>query len=42
LLSVLIFPLVALVLLRQGEPTPAPIVDTATSAVQPEPEPHLM
>jgi hypothetical protein len=42
LLSVLIFPLIALVLLRQGEPTPAPIVDTATAAVQPEPEPHLM
>src|SRR5215467_6879485 len=40
LLSVLIFPLIALVLLRQGEPTPAPIADTATAAVQPEP--HLM
>src|SRR6516162_2168015 len=40
LLSVLIFPLIALALLRQGEPAPA--VDTATAAVQPEPEPHLM
>src|SRR5215831_18573186 len=42
LLSVLIFPLIALVLLRQGEPTQAPIVDTATAAVQPEQEPHPM
>jgi hypothetical protein len=42
LLSVLIFPLIALVLLRQGEPVPAPAVDAATAAVQPEPQPHLM
>jgi Kef-type K+ transport system membrane component KefB len=42
LLSVLIFPLIALVLLRQGETTPAPDMDTATAAMQPEPEPHLM
>jgi hypothetical protein len=40
LLSVLIFPLIALVLLRQGESAPA--VDAATAAAQPEPEPHLM
>jgi Kef-type K+ transport system membrane component KefB len=40
LLSVLIFPLIALALLRRGEPTPAP--DTAAAAMQPEPEPHLM
>jgi Kef-type K+ transport system membrane component KefB len=42
LLSVLIFPLIALVLLRQGEPTPAPDVDRAEAAMQPEQEPHLM
>jgi Kef-type K+ transport system membrane component KefB len=42
LLSVLIFPLIALVLLRQGEQAPAPDVDTAAAAMQPEPEPHLM
>src|SRR5919109_2201620 len=41
LLSVLIFPLIALALLRQGEPTPAQDVDTAAAAMQPEPEPHL-
>jgi Kef-type K+ transport system membrane component KefB len=40
LLSVLIFPLIALGLLRQGEPVPD--VDAATAAMQPEPEPHLM
>src|SRR6201993_120642 len=40
LLSVLIFPLIALGLLRQNEP--APDVDTAAEAVQPVPEPHLM
>ena len=42
LLSVLIFPLIALALLRQGEPAPASAVDAATTAVQPEPQPHLM
>jgi hypothetical protein len=42
LLSVLVFPLIALVLLRQGEPAPPPDVDTAAAAMQPEPEPHLM
>src|SRR5215472_3104685 len=40
LLYVLIFPLLALALLRGGEP--APDVDTAAAAMQPEPEPHLM
>ena len=41
LLSVLIFPLIALGLLRQGEP--APDVDATTAAAMPpEPEPHLM
>ena len=41
LLSVLIFPLIALGLLRQGEP--APDVDATTAAaMQPDPEPHPM
>jgi len=38
LLSVLIFPLLALTLLRRGEPAPAP----APAVAQPVPEPHLM
>jgi len=38
LLSVLIFPLLALSLLRRGEPAPAP----APTVAQPVPEPHLM
>jgi len=42
LLSVLIFPLIALVLLRQGEPTPVVDVGAASAAGQPAPEPHLM
>jgi len=42
LLSVLIFPLIALVLLRRGEPTPVVDVGAASAAGQPAPEPHLM
>src|SRR6516225_8014464 len=41
LLSVLIFPLLALGLLRSGEPEPAE-QETATAAAEPVPEPHLM
>src|SRR5215831_3397697 len=41
LLSVLIFPLLALGLLRTGEPEPAE-QETATAAAEPVPEPHLM
>src|SRR5499427_5319710 len=41
LLSVLIFPLLALGLLRSGEPEPAER-ETATAAAEPVPEPHLM
>jgi Kef-type K+ transport system membrane component KefB len=42
LLSVLIFPLIALVLLRQGEPAPVVDAGAASAAGQPAPEPHLM
>jgi Kef-type K+ transport system membrane component KefB len=42
LLSVLIFPLIALVLLRQGEPAPVVDVGAASAAGQPAPESHLM
>jgi multidrug efflux pump subunit AcrB len=38
LLSVLIFPVLALTLLRRGEPEPEP----AAAQVAPVPEPHLM
>ena len=41
LLSVLIFPLLALGLLRRSEPAPAPAAP-APAATQPVPEPHLM
>src|SRR6516162_4835266 len=41
LLSVLIFPLLALGLLRSGEPEPAE-QETVTAAADPVPEPHLM
>jgi Kef-type K+ transport system membrane component KefB len=42
LLSVLIFPLIALVLLRQGEQAPVVDAGAASAAGQPAPEPHLM
>src|SRR6185437_15630965 len=42
LLSVLIFPLIALVLLRQGERAPVVDAGAASAAGQPAPEPHLM
>jgi len=42
LLSVLIFPLIALMLLRQGEQAPVVDADAASAAGQPAPEPHLM
>ena len=42
LLSALIFPLIALVLLRQGEPAPVVDAGAASAAGQPAPEPHLM
>ena len=38
LLSVLIFPVLALTLLRQGKPEP----ESAAVAGEPTPEPHLM
>ena len=42
LLSVLIFPLIALVLLRQDEQAPVVDAGAASAAGQPAPEPHLM
>jgi len=42
LLSVLIFPLLALGLLRRGEPEPAEAESTEPAMTEPEPEPHLM
>ena len=42
LLSVLIFPLLALANLRRMEPGPAPAPAPAPAVTQPVPEPHLM